>query len=284
MTPRVSVVVPAFNSVSFIAATIDSILGQTFADFELLVSDHSSTDGTWEALQRYAADPRVRLSRLPAGGGAPANWNAVTAQAGADLIKLVCGDDIVYPRCLADQVAALDDHPEAVLCAGTRDILDAGGRALVRGRGLPGLRGVVDGDVAIRQTVRAGTNVFGEPAAVLIRRRVLAAEGNWDARFPYLIDEASYVRVLGHGSLVALDRPLAGFRVSDQQWSVGLMRSQAAQAIAFHRDLAARRPGLLSRSDVRRGTVMAHASALLRRGAYLWLGRRMQAGGPVRDS
>src|SRR6185369_16385153 len=71
VTARVSVVVPSYNNAPFIEATMDSILGQTFEDFELVVADHSSTDGTWDRLQRYRADPRVRLLRTSAGGGAP---------------------------------------------------------------------------------------------------------------------------------------------------------------------------------------------------------------------
>ena len=82
MTPRVSVVVPSFNNARFIEATMDSILAQTFADFELVVADHSSSDGTWALLQPYSADPRVRLLRTEAGGGAPRNWDRVTAAAG----------------------------------------------------------------------------------------------------------------------------------------------------------------------------------------------------------
>ena len=71
--------------------------------------------------------------------------------------------------------------------------------------------------------------------------------------------------------------PLAGFRVSNEQWSVQLMRSQAAQAKQFHRALAAEHPGLLSQSDVRRGNLMASITALGRRAAYLLLRRRMRA-------
>lgn len=57
MTPSVSVVVPVYNGIATIDATMQSLLAQTFRDFELLVSDNMSTDGTWEALQRYAVDP-----------------------------------------------------------------------------------------------------------------------------------------------------------------------------------------------------------------------------------
>lgn len=273
--PRVSVVVPAYASARFVAATMDSILAQTFTDFELVVSDHSSTDGTWEILQGYTDDPRVRLLQLPTGGGAAANWNFVTGQARGEFVKLVCSDDLLHPTCLADQVAAMDAHPDAVLVAARRSIVDATGRALIRDRGLGGLRGEVGGPTATRATVRAGTNLYGEPASVLLRRAALAADGGWDARYAFLIDEATYLRVLRHGSLVALPRTLAGFRVSDQQWSVRLMRTQAAEAKAFHRELAATRPGSLSAVDVWVGNRRAEVNALLRRAVYLWFRRRL---------
>ncbi|WP_260736549.1 glycosyltransferase family A protein [Mycobacterium sp. SMC-2] len=274
--PRVSVVVPTYNSVEFIDATMGSILAQSFSDFELVVSDHSSTDGTWEALQPYTADPRVRVTRLASGGGAPANWNAVTDLGTGEFIKLVCGDDVLYPENLAMQVAALTAHPSAVLAASTRDIIDAAGRAVLRGRGLKGLRGEVTGVEAIRHTVLAGTNIFGEPASVMFRRSALVDASGWDSRFPYLIDLATYCAVLLRGNLVAVPGPLAAFRVSRSQWSVQLMRSQADQTIGFQRELATTQPGLLNRRHLWVGSARAHANALGRRAVYRWLGRRMR--------
>ncbi|MTD14110.1 glycosyltransferase [Nakamurella sp. YIM 132087] len=271
----VSVVVPTYNNAAHVQAAIDSILAQTFTDFELIISDHSSTDGTWDLLQDYTADARVRLQQVPQGGGAPANWKAVTEPATGEYLKLVCGDDLIHPDALQEQVAALAAHPSAVLSASLRDIVDEAGRPVVRARGLQGLDGLVDGREAVRRTVRAGTNVFGEPGCVLFRRSVLMESGGWDDRSPYLIDQATCARVALRGSMVAVRRSLAGFRISAQQWSVALAATQAEHAAAFHHRIAAENPGLLTRGDVLLGDARAWLMAVKRRAAYLWLRRRM---------
>jgi glycosyltransferase involved in cell wall biosynthesis len=280
VTPRVSVVVPSFNNASFIEATMDAILTQTFQDFELVVADHSSADGTWELLQPYSADPRVRLIRTEAGGGAPRNWERVTAAARGELLKLVCGDDIIYPDCLRDQVAAMDATPSVDLVAARRDLIDARGGTLMSGRGLAGLSGRVPGRVAARHTVVAGSNIFGEPACVLFRREALVRAGGWDGRHPYVIDESTYVRVLLSGDFFGIDKALAAFRLSSSQWSVHLAREQSSQVIGFHHQLAREAPGLLSRTELWRGDAMARAMAYIRRLAYVWVGRRMHASTP----
>ncbi|HZX99769.1 MAG TPA: glycosyltransferase family A protein [Dermatophilaceae bacterium] len=280
LTPRVSVVVPSFNNVSFIEATMDSILAQTFEDFELIVADHSSVDGTWELLQRYLPDPRVRLLRTEAGGGAPRNWERVTAAARGELLKLVCGDDIIYPDCLRRQVEAMDANPSVVLVAAQRDLIDARGALLLSRRGLAGLTGLVAGRMAARHTVVAGSNIFGEPACVLFRRETLQDAGGWDARTPYVIDEATYVNVLLRGDFVGIDTSLAAFRLSSTQWSVHLAREQSGQVIGFHHRLADDVSGLLSRTDLLRGDARARGMAYARRLAYLWVGRRMHTDAP----
>lgn len=275
MTPRVSVVVPAYNNADYIAETIDSILGQTFEDFELIVADHASTDGTRAALAPYADDPRVTLLDTPAGGGAKANWDRVSRAASGELLKLVCGDDTIFPTCLAEQVAAFDAHPAAVLVAAQRTLVDAAGKTVLAARGLAGLSGAVSGRVAARRTVTAGANIFGEPGSVMMRRAVLEQIGWWNDAHPYLIDEATYVGVALHGDVVAIPHPLASFRINAGQWSVRLARQQASQAAAFHESLRAAEPGLLSGTDVRVGNLKAQGISFLRRGVYLLLRRRM---------
>lgn len=276
MTPRVSVVIPAFRNAAYIDRTMDSVLGQTFEDFEVVVADHSSDDATQEILERYAGEPRVRLlDPTPAGGGAAANWNRVTEEARGELLKLVCGDDLIARRCLELQVRAFDADPSLVMVAARRDLVDDRGRMLRRGHTVvPSLRGTVSAAEAIRATVRVGTNIFGEPAAVLMRRKALAAAGGWDGRNGYYIDAQTYVQVIAGGEVRFLEDSLAAFRISASQWSVRLANQQASQARRFHRFARDQWPGLVSSGDVLRGDARAAAGAYLRRGIYLALDLR----------
>ena len=273
--PLVSIVIPAYNNADYLDDTMKSVLGQTYTNLEVIVSDHASTDDTWAVMQRYSSDPRVTLLHTEGGGGALRNWNRVSQAATGELIKLVCGDDLLYPTIVAQQVAALVSTPGAVLAASPRDIVDANGVPVLKDRGLAGLTGVHDGTVAVRKTVTQGTNIFGEPGCVLMRRSVLEKVGWWDSRWPYLIDETSYSLVLLEGKFVGVPGSLAGFRISDSQWSVRLVNEQAEQAIGFHNWVAQTRPDVVSGFDRRIGNTRARIMAQVRRLAYLWLGRRM---------
>lgn len=276
LQPRVSVVIPAYNNARDMEATLRSVLDQSYQDFEIVVADHSSSDGTAEVAARFADDPRVRiLSPTPPGGGAKANWSRVSDHARGEFIKLLCGDDLITPDALARQVEAFDANPAAVLVACRRNLIDASGRELMAARGLAGLQGYVDGPKAVRESILAGTNIFGEPGCVLMRRSVFERVGGWDERFPYLIDQASYSRVLMQGGMVAINHVQASFRISATQWSVRLIQQQSSQAIAFHENFNASHPGLLSASDLRRGNRRAKWMAYARRVAYIWLRRRM---------
>lgn len=271
MRPRVSVVVPSYNSAQFIDATIASILGQTFGDFELVVTDHGSSDGTWERLQAFRPDPRVRLLRTPAGGGARANWQRATDLATGDYLKLVCGDDLVDPTCLERQVAVLDAHDSVTVVSSPRRVIGSAGQTLIQARGLGGFAGTVSGRTAVRRSVVLGSNLFGEPACVLVRRSALDAVGGWDATNPYVIDQATFSRIALRGDFYALNIVLATFRLSEAQWSAQLSREQANDVVAFHRRLDETHPGLVSRVDLGLGNARAYANSWARRLAYVWL-------------
>ncbi len=277
--PRISVVVPTYNNAAYVDETVQSILRQSYRDFELVIADHASSDGTWNRLQRYADDPRVRLLQTEAGGGAERNWNRVSRAATGEWVKLVCGDDLLRPDCLAEQVQALDDSPGAhdvTLVSSPRAVIDAQGRQVVRGLGLAGLRNQMNGSEAIRRAVRRGTNIFGEPCATMLRRDVLERSGWWDGRRGYFIDEATYFKVLRCGDVLAVPKTLSAFRLSATQWSVRLANQQVRQAAAVHREALEAMPEELTEVDLYLGNARAWSRALQRRILYRVMRHRLR--------
>lgn len=110
-TPRVTVFIPAFNVERYIAESIESVLAQTYRDFELLVVDDGSTDRTLETLRSYEHDPRVRIIANSTNLGRPATRNIGLDLARGELIAFLDGDDICLPERLQHQVDYLDAHP-----------------------------------------------------------------------------------------------------------------------------------------------------------------------------
>lgn len=272
-SPKVSLVVPAFNNAGVVGETLRSVLAQTYGNFEVIVADHGSSDDTLAEVRAFEVDPRVTVLTTEPGGGAVRNWNRVSEAATGEFIKLVCADDLIYPECVSRQVAAF--APGVVMVSSRRDVIDARGAVILKGRGLQGGHGRKPGRDAIRQTIRLGTNVFGEPACVMFRRADLRAVGWWDDVAHYLIDEETYAKVLLRGDFVGLPTTDAAFRIASDQWSVRLARRQATEATIFHKRFAAEHPGVASRADVLLGNVRARLLALARRAAYVALKVRL---------
>jgi glycosyltransferase involved in cell wall biosynthesis len=124
----VSVGLPVYNGSPLIGAAIESILNQTFRDFELIISDNASTDGTEAICRGYAArDPRIRYYRSTDNRGSSWNFNHVFELSQSPYFKWVAHDDMCAPQFIERCVEILDHHPEVVLCyPRTTDIDDQG--------------------------------------------------------------------------------------------------------------------------------------------------------------
>jgi len=134
-TPKVTVFIPVYNRARYLCVAVNSILAQTFGDFELLLVDDGSTDGSLELLQRYAArDPRVRVEVNGQNLGIPRTRNRGLELARGEYIALLDSDDYAYPGRLAAQVAFLDAHPDHVQVGSWDSAMDGAGVLL------PGVR------------------------------------------------------------------------------------------------------------------------------------------------
>ena len=129
--PCVSFGLPIYNGEEFIATALDSILSQTFANFELIISDNASTDNTQEICQEYAAkDGRIRYYRNQENIGAAPNYNRVFELAKGKYFKWVAHDDLLDPNFLEKCVTVLESCPEVVLCYSLVTFVDQQGQEL----------------------------------------------------------------------------------------------------------------------------------------------------------
>ena len=233
MTPTVSIVVPAHNGMPWIKDAIDSVVAQSFADWEIVVRDDGSTDGTREWLTSLS-DKRIRVEFADAAGAA-ANWTEVSRLAQGRLVKILCQDDLVLPGCLAEQVAAFDANPSAVMVASRHTVVDADGKTVIARHGLSNLLGLLPGRTALTRSVATGANQFGEPVSVMFRRDALQASLPFDPDFPYLTDLDMYRKVLSHGDFVGLLEVHAVFRISRNSWSQVLANVQSSEFVRWIR-------------------------------------------------
>lgn len=129
--PRVSIGLPVYNGENYLASTIESILAQTYPDFELIIADNASTDRTAEICQQYAEkDARVRYERHTQNLGAAKNYNYVFHVARGEYFKWVAHDDPLAPDALARCVDALDAHPEVIMAYPRTILIDGQGEVI----------------------------------------------------------------------------------------------------------------------------------------------------------
>jgi len=129
--PEVSVGMPVYNGERYLQASLDSLLAQTFADFELIISDNASTDRTEDICREYAArDKRIRYVRHPKNLGAAFNWNYVAEDASGTYFKWASSNDICASTMLERCVAVLRNDPSVVLCYGRTELIDDHGESI----------------------------------------------------------------------------------------------------------------------------------------------------------
>lgn len=221
--PLVSVCIPAYQAERHLGATIESVLAQTFGDWELIVLDNGSTDSTGAIARFYSSrDPRIRVERNPQTIPLADNWNAVASRAAGRYLKILCADDVLAPECLAAEVDALESHPRAVMVASRRDFIAENGEVVLRARGLQGLEGHRKPAEVVNQVVRSGINPIGWPSALLVSRRAFEAVGGFDPRWLYPIDLDLWLRLLSRGTMVGLGRTLVQFRIRHDAVSAGI--------------------------------------------------------------
>ena len=265
--PSVSVCIPVYRGEEFLAETIRSVLDQTYRDFELVVLDNASPDDSGR-IARSFGDHRIRvetnLTTLPQ----PENWREAVRLCRAPLIKLVCADDLLHPRCLEYQVGPMEADPGLAVVAARRHMIDERSRVLVPRRGLIGLTGVRSSVEVARHVVRSGANPIGEPGGVLFRRAHYFAVGGWRPDHRFVMDLDLWVRLLQHGEFLGLPETLAAFRIGQDSLSAENEATIYAEQKAYIEELGATPHLQVRASDMLMGRMRAPLGRARRRALF----------------
>lgn len=202
MPPRITVLIATYNDERFIGAAIDSVLAQTFTDFELVIVDDASTDGTPAILEAYR-DPRLRLIRNPVNLGPGGARNRGLAAITTEYVAQLDGDDVCLPRRLEQQVRYLDEHPEVAAVGAQAHLID------VRGRIIGEFRRPVT-ELGIRWC-----GVFQSPmvhSSAAYRRAIVQELGGYEEHYAIIEDFDLWSRLAKKHQIHNLDAVLVEYR------------------------------------------------------------------------
>jgi glycosyltransferase involved in cell wall biosynthesis len=274
-SPAVSVVMTAYNVAAYIGAAIESAVAQTFRDFELIVMDDGSTDGTVQIAEQFR-DPRVRVERSPHRGAAIQLRDGIEQTTGRYL-ALLDGDDLWSPNKLERHVQFLDSHPGADLTFSWSRIIDE------EGRDTGFTSRLWDGPVSFSEFL--ADDLIGNGSALVFRREALTDAGGIDPAFAACYDLDAWLRIgaLRQGNMWAIPEFLASYRRRAGQTSadVTVMERSFEQLLQKARWYAPRPLALVepkARSNMRRFCAWGWYQA----GSY-WSSVRTMAGSLWRD-
>jgi glycosyltransferase involved in cell wall biosynthesis len=232
--PKVSIGIPVYNGKDTIKETIDSVLNQTFQDFEIIIVDNQSTDNTVEIVRQYT-DPRIKLFINDTNIGIIPNWSRVMELSTGKYVKVLPADDFLYPTCLELQTKILDDDDEErkiSLVTGRRNIINPEGKVLFT-RGFSTMNKRMNGIKAINRVILSGANAIGEGGPVLFRKEVLEKTGYFNTEIFYVFDLDLWFKILLHGDFYYLNTVVSSFRLSSGSASVKAAKNQRDQYFQF---------------------------------------------------
>ena len=222
--PLVTVLMSTHNDLSFLPEAVDSILAQTLTDFEFLIVDDGSTDGSGAYLAGLR-DPRVRVLRNAANEGLTRSLNRGLNEAAGRYVARMDADDVALPGRLARQVEFLEANPELGLLGTARVLIDEAGGEVAGGP-------AVCGSLRVRWKMLLG-NAFAHPT-VMLRRSALERHGlRYDESFRTAQDYELWTRLLCHTGGDNLDEPLLRYRLR-----AGISRTHRDDQLANHDRIA----------------------------------------------
>ena len=214
--PKVSVLIPTYNYAHILDVTIQSVLAQTYTDFELIIVDNCSTDNTVEVVQKYLNDSRVSFYRNDRNLGLTGNWNRCLELAKGEYLKYLCADDKLHPQILEKYIPIMDSHPQVSLITSHKQEFDENG--IKEKVYYQPFQGIESGRKVIYDTIRRDQNYLGDPTRPMLRSANLKV-GPFK-KFEFITDWEMWVRHLLVGDCYVVPEVLSYGRKHEGQQQV----------------------------------------------------------------
>lgn len=218
--PLVSVLMSVHNDLPYLRESVDSILNQTLGDFEFILIDDGSTDGSGDFLKGLS-DPRVKLLVNPSNIGLTASLNLGLEIARGKYIARMDADDICELRRLESQVNFLEAHPPIGIAGCSRHLIDEAGNTVA-------IAPALEGDLAIRWKCLMG-NPFAHPTVMLRRSVLLDHALRYNPAYRTAQDYELWTRLLPCSQAANLPEPLVRYRLRN-----GISRGSKSQQLSNH--------------------------------------------------
>lgn len=231
-SPLISVLMPVYNSEQYVAQAVESILSQTFTNFEFLMIDDGSTDASLKILTAFAArDKRIRLTSRD-NQGVSQTRNELLSQAKGKFVAVMDSDDIALPERFAYQVEFLQSNPDVVCVGGAHEVIDEKGRLLT-------CLELPQHNDQIQQLALAGHGSICHPCA-MIRRASLIEIGGYDELLLTAHDLDLWLKLGEIGALANLKETVLKYRlhtksISEQNQTLQRKEAQVACEQAWQR-------------------------------------------------
>ena len=259
---EILVFVPTYNSEKYLRECLDSVLNQTFQDWECVISDDASSDKSVEIASEYEKkDSRFKVLIHGSNVGAANNWNRAKENNNSFATKILCADDYLNPEAISVQLNILKRNKTAIVFS-ERHIIFPNGRKLHPK--LPKYANNISFNDAFKFYINLGRNIFGEPVTALFRTDLFVKSEGFDSRFEYAIDTSGYMAI-ARGHDVTFDNSVVGaFRVSKSQWSHKLRAKQFSHIFDFIDHLVEVEGIQVTKSEVLIGKIQVMSANLLR--------------------
>ena len=223
MTPKVSVVIKSFNHAAYVDRAIQSVLDQTFQDFEIVVIDDGSQDGTPDVIRRFT-DSRISFEASDENRGISITMNALIRRARGEFIAILNSDDFFFPEKLAKQVQFLDRNPEIGAVFSLPKVVDEREVRITGWRSF--LYPFQDTRASCAQYLERfffHGSFLCAPTA-MVRRSTYDKVGPYDPRFANLLDFDMWVRLCMVEQIHVIQEELSAFRIRDDKRNMSALR------------------------------------------------------------